>query len=320
MKIIIPVLCLAAACHSGENVGFTGEGSRTFEIAAALPTPLDVLVVLDDTTAMASHLPRVPDPANLGGVLEAIYNGAPDLRIAVTTTTTGTRRVSAAVPTGVVVHARNFEDGSWDKNYTGSLASALSSLMNVGATSTSPNAVIASTQLALDDSFVRESSSVGILMVSASDDQSTEDVAAYAEAIQAKGNPALVSAVYSGPALRLAAFVDAFAYRHVVPIESFNMEAISIFAQLFDDVTSDGCLPLAAAQASNDGDLLDCDLFTSHNDVVHPLPMCSGSAWEAAAPCWQTIADTSCSSDRAILFGGGYRIYHPRIEGNCGVH
>jgi hypothetical protein len=102
MKSLVPALCLVAACTSEANLGRTY--NEVFAISPALPTPLDVLVVLDDTTAMASHLPRVPNPANLGGVLVGIYNGSPDVQIAVTTSTTGTLRTSPNGPTRGKVH------------------------------------------------------------------------------------------------------------------------------------------------------------------------------------------------------------------------
>src|SRR5690606_9827804 len=124
-----------------------------------------------------------------------IYNGAPDLQIAVTTSTTGTLRVSPAVPSGVIKHALSFEDGELKTNYQGTIASALSSLMDVGADSTLPNAVVASTQLALETNFVRPSSGLGILVISAADDESIGDIANYADAIHARPNDVMLSAV-----------------------------------------------------------------------------------------------------------------------------
>lgn len=307
MKSLVPALCLVAACTSEANLGRTY--NEVFAISPALPTPLDVLVVLDDTTAMASHLPRVPNPANLGGVLVGIYNGSPDVQIAVTTSTTGTLRTSPIVPTGVIVHKFDIESGSLVTNYQGDLATAIGSLMNVGTSSTAPNTIAASAASALDNTLVRDDSGVGILMVSASDDASSDDVTTYADAIYANGNRVLVSAVYDAPSPRIAQFVDAFAYRYTMDFASYNMEAISIFAQLFQHDTVDQCVPPAALAEGE----LTCQMSTSYHDNASALAECNGDVFQSEVPCWKLVDEVSCNSGKLILFGGPYRYYHPRV-------
>ncbi|NVB80184.1 MAG: hypothetical protein HOV81_17450 [Kofleriaceae bacterium] len=301
------VVIQIAACLSACATSY-----EPFEIQPALPTPIDVLVVLDDTPAMASHLPRQPPPGAVG-IVTAIYNGAPDVRIAVTTSTTGTLRTSAKVPDGFIEHRLDFTDGVLRTNYQGPLDSALGSIMNVGTSSIEPNAIAASAQRALGAGFVRPSSGVGIFVVTASDDQSPDDIASYASAIQNVPNEVMVSAVYAQPAPRLASFVDAFAKRYTQNLDAYNMESLSVFSWLFDSAPNDYCLPVTPADPHG------CELFTSHDHVVNPLPECSGSAWDSETPCYQLIEEPSCTSSYAVLYGGGYGMYHPRIIGRCAV-
>jgi hypothetical protein len=159
------------------------------------------------------------------------------------------------------------------------------------------------------------------LAFTASDDQSTQDATMYAAAIRARGQPTLVSAVHAAPSERLTQFMNHFTYRWSTPLDAYNMEAISIFAQLFPPLTFDGCLPVAAIDTDDRraGLQLDCALVTSHEGTLQPLPMCTGSAFTATSPCWQPIEDPSCSSGVGLLLGGGYRVYHPRIEGRCAI-
>ena len=184
-------LVLLVGCVGGSE----GATYETFEVQPILPTPLDVLVVLDDTAAMANHLPR-PGVDQLG-ILELIYNGAPDIRIGVTTTTTGTLRTSATAPEGLIEHRRDFGDGKLHMNYAGSLSYAIGSLTTVGSSSTAANQILDSAQRALaTPGFVRADSSVGVFVVTATDDASPGDVSSYTAGVQAHGRPIMISGVF----------------------------------------------------------------------------------------------------------------------------
>jgi len=280
-------------------------------IAAQLPTPLDVLVVVDDTSVAQTG--RIPDPANLAGVLEGIYNGAPDLRIAVTTTTTGTLRTSPIVPGGVIEHAVRMEDGLVDKNYSGELVTAVGSLLGFDAT-TGSNTALASTVLALDNgALVRDDAALGILLVSATDDASADAPGVYAAAIQAHATRTMVSVVDQQPAERIGEFLGAMTLRYETPIDAYNMEAISAFAGMFDPIANDSCFPLAIASAG------DCELASAYQMVSNPLPACTGDPSAASSPCFMFVSDASCPSGWSILYGGAYRYYHPAIFGRCSL-
>ncbi len=310
---VLPLLLLGACVEQGG-----GSNYETFELQANKPTPLDVLVVLDDTTAMANHLPR-PGVDQLG-ILPLIYNGAPDIRVAVTTSTTGTLRKSAVAPEGFVEHRLDFGDGTLHTNYNGTLSYALGSLTNVGAASTAPNEIFASAQRALvTPGFVREGTGVGILVVSAADDASTGDPATFATAVQAHGNPTMVSAIYADgdPVARIRAFADALPLRWLVTMSAYNMEALTIFSWLWPPTeNSDWCLPVAATKIGN---TYDCEMFMADAPTTLVLHQCNGDVWTASEACWQILEEPSCTSGRSVGFGGGFTMYRPHVIGRCRV-
>ena len=310
---LLPLLLLCACVEQGG-----GSKYETFELPANKPTPLDVLVVLDDTAAMANHLPR-PGVDQLG-ILPLIYNGAPDIRVAVTTSTTGTLRTSAVAPDGFVEHRLDFGDGELHTNYNGTLNYALGSLTNVGAASTAPNEIFSSAQRALaTPGFIRPGSGVGILVISGADDASTGDPATFADAVQSYGNPVMVSAIYADedPIARIRAFADALPLRWLVTMSGYNMEALTIFSWLWPPPQyPDGCLPVSAALI--DGHY-DCEVFMADAPTTRVLKQCNGDVWSASEPCWQIRDNEYCTSGRIIGFGGGFMAYQPHVIGRCRV-
>lgn len=299
MREWVVVVVLAGACTTS-----TTEPVE-LEIEPQLATPMDVLVVIDDTGL--AQTANIPDPRNLAGVLEGIYNGAPDFQIAFTTSTTGTLRTSPAVPTGVIEHHVRMEDGALETNYPGDLADAIQSLTSL-TSSTAPNTLLASTVGALaGSSFVRPDAALGILLVSSHDDVSPDAPEAYTTAIRARAAKSMVSAVYQQPAERIGQFLTGMTNRYEQPIDQYNMEAISSLAGMFAPRSGASCFPLAVTHAS------DCELATAYNHVSIPLPECTNDS----SPCFELVADASCASGLTILFGGPYRYYHPTVIGRC---
>ena len=290
----------------------THDTYEPFEIAELPRTPFDLLVVLDDTTAMANHLPRQPPPGQIG-VPVYFYNGAPDMRIAVTTTTTGTLRTSPLVPNGIIEHTLSFEDGTLKTSYAGTLPDAIASLMNVGTSSTSSNAILASTASALSSGFVRDGAAVGVMISTAGDDQSPNEARSYADEVYAVASRVGISVVNVDPVPRLSEFADSFATRNFMPMGEYNMSAVEVFAGLFWTSPPVSCFPLAPQ------DVASCEVFTSFNHVVTALPSCEGTALASPTPCWQVVDEPTCASGRVLLLGGGYQMYHPQIFGRCRI-
>lgn len=307
------VLPLILLCACAEQQPYD-----TFEMQANPPTPIDVLVVLDDTTAMADHLPR--RGADQIGILSLIYNGAPDIRVAITTGTTGTLRTSPAVPAGFIEHRIDLTDGQLKTNYSGDLQTAIASLTNVGASKTAPNALLASTQHALETpGFLRDGVGTGMIVLTATDDASTGDPATYANAILAHHSRAMVSVVNADPAPRLGAFADALPFRSFWPMATYDMSALTVLAQLWKPENHDYCLPIRPALVNGD---YDCDIVTEYQHITMAQPRCDGefiSTWDSDQTCWQVLPEASCGSGLALVLGGPFHHYHPRVIGRCAV-
>jgi hypothetical protein len=237
MRRIALFATLAAGCTAGDSY-------QTFELEPALPKPLDVLVVLDDTTAMASHLPRNPPPGQIT-VFAAYYNGAPDIHVAVTTSTTnGVLRRSSQVPGGVIEFRRDFTDGSIATNFQGELIDAIASLMNVESSSMQPNAVLASATTALESGFLRDDAAVAIVISTAGDDASSGEARTYADAILALGHVTGVTIIHADAVARLGAFIDSFGARKMTPMNEYYMGAIDALAGLVYQQPPLTCLPI----------------------------------------------------------------------------
>lgn len=308
---ILPLLLLCACADQQQY--------ETFEIQPNLPTPIDVLVVLDDTTAMTDHLPR--RGVDQLGILALIYNGAPDIRVAVTTGTTGTLRTSTDVPAGFIEHRLDFADGTLHTNYSGSLQTAAASLTNVGVSKTEPNALLAAAQHGLETpGFLRDGVGTGMFMVTASDDASVGDLSTYASAI-ANGKRAMVAVVNAGAVPRLGAFADGLPFQSFWPMETYDMSALTVLAQLWKPTNRDSsCLPVRPAVV--DGDY-DCEIVTEHEHITLSQARCEGdwlSSWNSAKTCWHVLPDESCSSGLALVLGGPFHYYQPRIIGRCATN
>lgn len=266
---------------------------------------MDVLVVIDDTSL--AQTAAIPAPANLAATLEGIYNGAPDFRIAFTTSSSSGRlRTSSSAPTGVIEHHVLVEDGSLETNYSGDLATAIQSLTDFTPAS-SANRLLAAATTALDAQFTRPEAVLGVMLVSGRDDESDAEPGTYATAIQAHATKAMVTAVHPAAAPRIQQLLTGMLYRYEQTLEQYDMEAISSLAELFQPASASSCFPLPVASGA------DCELATAHDHVSIPLRACT----DATSPCFTLVADASCASGWTITFGGAYRYYHPAVIGRC---
>jgi hypothetical protein len=227
VRTLAVVLLAAAACTDGPPGGGGPSGTshvETLDIPGMYPRQLDVLFVVDDTTAMAPYASALSGlGTSLETALEAQTGTLPDTRIAVTTTdaTSGALRVPSGLTEPFLATALA-PDFTRTTNFSGALATAVDSLLAVGASRSSANAPLAATPAALDGnaSFLRGGyGSLAVVTVTASDDASSATVASYASALKARmADPSDVVAigVYDVPATRLDEFHQQFPYRNTV--------------------------------------------------------------------------------------------------------
>ena len=205
-------------------------------------------------------------------------------------------------------------------NYAGSLSYAIGSLTTVGSSSTAANQILDSAQRALaTPGLVRADSSVGVFVVTATDDASPGDVSSYTAGVQAHGRPIMISGVYADDATipRLSALADGIPLRTLRTMSAYNMEALTSFAQLWPNTPySDRCMPITAARI--DGDY-DCEMFMAKDGVTRVLPRCAGDVMTAPEACWQLYDDSSCNNGLYLAIGGGFSMYRPHVIGRCAV-
>src|SRR5262245_59973062 len=114
MKRTLLVLALCAGC-TGDDSGGGIEGTahvETFDLPAAVPPKIDILFVIDDTTAMASHqAPLAAMPAQLEALVSGAYGNAGQYHVGVVTTdstTGGNLRTASPVNGTFIVHDNTF--------------------------------------------------------------------------------------------------------------------------------------------------------------------------------------------------------------------
>jgi len=336
-------LLLLALCSCTDDSGGGGgiDGTthvETYELPAAIPPKLDLLFVIDDTSAMASHQQALGAlPMQLEQTLQGAYASVANYHIGVVTTSDANLRRSTAIPDPFIVHDNTFSGPA--NNYQGSLASALASLLP-GAAATTANQPLATMQAALGSNpanagFLRGEAYLGVITISASDDASAGGIIDYASALKAtKSDPlnVVLSGVFDPNNPRLGAFHAQFPNRSdMETIASGDyVGALEIFTQLYRSVLGYAC---RNEPADLDPDLpgpqYDCSFVSIDGGVEKLLPQCGTSVTQ---PCWEIVAgDASICTDPAMrshLQTRGYTTsmsaygdpFHPAIRGQCIVN
>ena len=348
MKHTLVLLTLCAACTDDSSGGGI-EGTahvETYELPAQAAPQIDILFVIDDTTAMASHQqPLAAMPAQLESIVSGELGDAVNYHIGVVTTdaaTGGNLRVASGINGTFIVH-ENTVTGT-TTNYQGSLASALGSLFPSSAASTASNQPLMTMRAALENTvtnagFLRSAAYLGVVTVTASDDASgggtAEDYAAFLKASKSDPATVIVSGVLDTSATRLHAFHDQFPNRSSkTPITSSDYgSALDVFGQLYRTVLGYACNKEPAdVDPTTPGPQYDCafvwvDQIDGHTE--HRLPQCQGGD---TSGCWEiVVADPTICTDpatKAHLQTRGFTSspskygdpFHPAIRGQCLVN
>ena len=341
MKRSVLLLALASCADNGGGGGGIDGTTHveTYELPAAIPPKLDLLFVIDDTTAMASHQQALAAlPMQLEQTLQGAYASAANYHIGVLTTGDANLRRSTAIPDPFIVHDNTFSGPA--NNYQGSLGSVLASLFP-GATTTTANQPLGIMQAALSSNpanagFLRGEAYLGVITISASDDASPGGIVDYANSLKATKNSPLnvvLSGVFDPNNPRLGAFHAQFPNRSdMETIASADYAgALEIFTQLYREVLGYAC---RKEPADLDPDLpgpqYDCSFVSIDNGVEKLLPQCGTNITQ---PCWEIVvaADASICPDpaeRSHLQTRGYTTsmsaygdpFHPAIRGQCIVN
>jgi hypothetical protein len=347
MKRAMYLLAVCAACtdDAPSGGGITGTTHvESYWLPALTPPKLDLLFVIDDTTAMQSHQqPLAALPAQIEQMINGAYGISASYHMGVITTaaaTSGALRRSQAFGGAFIVHDNTFTGPA--NNYQGTLASALSSVWPGEALSTASNQPLGTIRAAVDNNpanagFMRSAAYLGIVTITASDDASlgaTEDYASFLKATKADASSVVASAIIRPDASRLTTFHAQFPNRSVVQsIDATDYaEAFSIFTQLYKTTLGYACAKEPAdLDPEVPGAQYDCSFVWIEAGVEHLLPQCKGAGADTA-PCWEIVtADaTFCvmPGERAHLQTRGFTRspsaygdpFHPEVRGQCIVN
>jgi hypothetical protein len=284
------LLLVIAACVEPAH----GYDANTHVIAFEWPArgvpQLDLLFVVDDSSGMAPYRDRVLDASRTFADALAHYGaGKPDVHAGVTTRGDVT-----------FVSDLHNNDGSRNTSFSGTLADALATLVDVGTAGTAPNQPLAAIDVARTaPGFRRANARLMVVTISASDDVSLDSVAAYT----ARLGDAVTAGIYPAGSPRLDAFHDRFvddinavAYTHV--FEPLNI-IVDYGATCIDEPASP----------------YDCAISMLEGDRETVLPACSHTP---EGPCWDIVDDPLwCPGQRTINVRGYARIYRPHLFGQC---
>jgi hypothetical protein len=337
VRRVLIVASLCACIDTDGGSGITGTSHvETYELPAAIPPKLDLLFVIDDTAAMASHqTPLAVLPTQLQLALE--YSAVANYHLGVITTDNASLRRAAGIPDPFIVHDNTFSGPM--NNYEGSLASALRSLFPSSAASTGSNQPLAMTRSALDNhaGFLRSDAYLGIVTISATDDASLGAVDDYAASLKGvKNDPAkvIVSGVFPTGAARLAGFHAKFPNRSDTQSidDADYVDALELFTQVYKTSLGYACNKEPAdLDPDTPGAQYDCAFVSIDNGVEKRLPQC-GTVATRPVPCWEIVIDSGMicidPAARAHLQTRGYTTsmsaygdpFHPAIRGQCLVN
>lgn len=285
---------------------------------------LDLLFVIDDTTAMAPYQDRLAElPRVTEAILSTLPGGLPDLRIGVTTNGGELRTLPEIAEPYLAIELH--PDGAPTTNFTGSLADALAPLLDVDATSSGPNQLLDAAGRALASGFVREDSRLEIITISATDDGSLASPADYASALEAMKTDrldVLVSGIYPPGSPRLDAFHAAFPGRSsVTSIDRADWPSLWLPPSLPDFKFARFCFPGPLdIDPVAPGDQYDCSMsYWDHEVELAPLPMCG-----TEEPCWELVEDPQCDDVDNVYYPTLLRlkirrseVAHPEVRGQC---
>lgn len=337
MRTSIALLLLAALACDDEPMPDEPMQCKEIqkEVRAVLTAHLDLVVLVGNASSMAEEQAALSD--QLGWFLdqmESLWGGLPDLHAAVMSDDGAEFLVPAGCP--ALTDDRDFvvdrlidqETGTREWNYTGDIGNQLSCMMQVGTAGDEGQRPLASLARALEDEergFRRPAAALAIAILTDGEDASPDEVAAYAERVQATAKPpasALVSVVSGGaagctldgfteaaPAPRLAGFLDAFGEQGAAVSMCSEESLWAGLAGMLDLLPVGMCIgdQVASPPDCRVSDMLYLD---QDNQEEYPLPSCDDSV----PPCFAIVVDEpgcpeTISHLRLLVDRGGT---HPR--------
>jgi hypothetical protein len=304
------LLCLALACCTPAQQGpFVSEAVIDFRIGTPQTNKGDILIVLDDSPAMATVRGNLQ--SNLGPLVASLgFESRVDFHLAlINGSSTGLLPQTSCTLDPFIDTRVDYPDSTWVANVTTALA-----CMAGPGTSTSVQQPLAAAFAALDTpGFVREDAYLSIIIITNGDDLASPD--AVVSGIEArKANKQAFFTLFADtncpggtPATRLARLLATAPYG----------DDVHLFCASWSIPSGGGdyagnCLPPLADPANPDCSVVDVHLDWRH---VDPMPMCTTYG---PRPCWQVASTTWCPSRSLVIDRGGVDppddVYYSQVE------
>lgn len=307
---------LAGACVDAETPA-TPEPPVTSRVATfawpgGLYRDVDVLFVIDDTPAMAPYVARTQAMLH---DLDLQWEVPPDLHLGVTTADPsdgGALRGASSVHGAFLADEMAPDWWSRTSNHDGTIGEDAARLGAVGTAGAS-NTPLAMIDAALATGLRRPNVPLAVIIVSASDDASSEapeTVAARLRGSLNDWNEVVVGIVAPASAPRLEAFAAAFPNRAttVVLDESTYDAALSLVGQLELSTLGAPCIDTPV-------DLACTVEIVQRDGIVQDVPPCPGGH------CWTFVPDpwNACAGGGTIRIGPYAGAFPSTVRGQCVV-
>lgn len=284
------------------------------------PQQLDVLFVIDDSSATAGHADRI---AELADVVDRVLGDSLfSIRIAVTSNDGRLRPAPSSTP---VLDLPLEYDLTRETNFHGTLADNLRAMFDVGTASAASSRLFDAQREALEHDvhgFLRPNAHLLIVTVSAQDDASTVDPHEHAAWLEAwKPEPAgvAVAGIYAMPAPRLDAFHAAVPYRSVTVSldDPDHSEAIELASSFYKSTLALPCANASDVDPVAPGAQFDCTFTATIRDTERVLPPCRT---ETDSFCWEMLENPSCTTGlEPRVRPYNYNLFTPAIRSQCVV-
>lgn len=289
----------------------TQHSATYFDIPVGVQLETDILLVVDNSPAMAQHLERaMPQVVSL--LADSAQHGDPDWHLGVITSDLGGAGCSERGDDGLfrseglvgapfVIEWRHL-DQRHTANYVGSLEDTLTRLTAVGTSGCARQQPLAAVRHALEGQprnggFRRDGANLLVVMISASDDASPEDVADHVAFLSgaAPQHRLLLAGIYDQPAVRFDQLFAAF------PNRAFQSD-------LSQEVIGSGLwlpfwgghhwgVPCLEGKLGPTPECSISDVLVERDEPLHERVIPACDAGSTVKPCWKLETDVqNCPS------------------------
>lgn len=290
---------------------------KIFGLPPGGPNQIDLLIVVDDSAAMAAYRPRL---AALAAAIDRAMDPRIDLRVAVTSND-GALRGS----TPFLAQQLDFNLAR-TANFRGSLAEALLPRLDVGSGNGGANQSLLAIRNVLEGGageFVRDHARLSVLIITAGDDTSPETIDEFSHWLRdytQRGRP-MVGILRGSPTPKLDAVASPNAF---ASLDAADFSPVLAVMAAVTTILLGTCWEIDDLDPHAPGDQFDCTMSAHIDERERLLRPCRGET-DPDPLCWRLVpSDDGCRNPRAVRPEiAAYRLFsfNPALHMECvGIH